>query len=79
MDEAKQGVIYLSLGSNVKSANLSTELRKTITSALSELPYLVLWKWETDYLPNKPKNVITRQWLPQQDVLGKNLNDYGHH
>lgn len=71
LDSAAQGVVYFSLGSNVRSANLTTDLRETIIGALSELPYKVLWKWETDHLPGQPPNVIIRKWLPQQDVLGK--------
>lgn len=45
------------------------KLRKIIIGALSDLPYLVLWKWESDHLPDKPPNVVTRKWLPQQDIL----------
>ncbi|XP_074037450.1 UDP-glucosyltransferase 2 isoform X2 [Leptinotarsa decemlineata] len=70
LDSAPEGVVYFSLGSNVKSANISSEIRNIIIEALSELPYKVLWKWETDYLPNQPYNVLTRKWIPQQDVLG---------
>ncbi|KAF2892703.1 hypothetical protein ILUMI_13475 [Ignelater luminosus] len=69
LDASKEGVIYFSLGSNVRSANMSEELREKVIGALSELPYKVFWKWEDDYLPNQPKNVITRKWFPQQDVL----------
>lgn len=54
----------------MKSSNLSPEVREAIINALKELPYIILWKWETDHLPNQPANVITRKWLPQQDVLG---------
>lgn len=39
--------------------------------AFAELPYDVLWKFENDSLPNLPKNVFIKKWLPQQDVLGK--------
>lgn len=71
LDNAKEGVVYFSLGSNVKSANLTREKRQIIIDALSELPYTVLWKWEIDFLDRQPPNIITRRWLPQQDVLGK--------
>ncbi|CAH1164481.1 unnamed protein product [Phaedon cochleariae] len=70
LDSSPQGVVYFSLGSNVKSANLSSRTREVIVRALGEVPYKVLWKWETDTLPNKPDNVMTRKWLPQQDILG---------
>uniref|UniRef100_A0A6P7F682 UDP-glucuronosyltransferase 3A1-like n=1 Tax=Diabrotica virgifera virgifera TaxID=50390 RepID=A0A6P7F682_DIAVI len=69
LDSALQGVVYFSLGSNVKSANLTEQIRKEIVAALGELPYNVLWKWETDYLPDKPDNVMTKKWCPQQDIL----------
>jgi glucuronosyltransferase len=42
-----------------------------MVEALGELPYTVLWKWESDRLPGKPNNVVTRKWFPQQDILGK--------
>ncbi|CAH1953717.1 unnamed protein product [Acanthoscelides obtectus] len=71
LDNAKQGVIYFSLGSNVLSAGLTENLRKVLMEAFSELPYQVLWKFEDDKLPGKPKNVEIRKWIPQQDVLGK--------
>ncbi|CAH1101183.1 unnamed protein product [Psylliodes chrysocephalus] len=70
LDASPRGVVYFSLGSNVKSANLSSNIRQEIIGALGELPYNVLWKWESDYLPDRPKNVMTRKWLPQQDILG---------
>uniref|UniRef100_A0A6P7F017 UDP-glucuronosyltransferase n=1 Tax=Diabrotica virgifera virgifera TaxID=50390 RepID=A0A6P7F017_DIAVI len=69
LDSALQGVVYFSLGSNVKSANLTEKIRKEIVAGLGELPYKVLWKWETDYLPDKPNNVMTKKWCPQQDIL----------
>ncbi|CAH1160040.1 unnamed protein product [Phaedon cochleariae] len=70
LDSSPQGIVYFSLGSNVKSANLTESTRNVIIQAMAELPYKVIWKWETDYLPGKPDNVMIRKWLPQQDVLG---------
>ncbi|KAF2892698.1 hypothetical protein ILUMI_13470, partial [Ignelater luminosus] len=69
LDAATGGFVYFSLGSNIRSANLSLNIREKVIGALSEIPYKVLWKWEDESLPGKPKNVIIRQWLPQQDVL----------
>ncbi|KAJ8970379.1 hypothetical protein NQ314_001291 [Rhamnusium bicolor] len=71
LDDAKEGVIYFSLGSNVKSINMPERIRNVLIEAFNELPYTILWKWESDDLPDKPKNVIIKKWLPQQDVLGK--------
>ncbi|KAF5302524.1 hypothetical protein FQR65_LT00896 [Abscondita terminalis] len=69
LDEATNGFIYFSLGSNVKSKDLPDGTLEIIMQTFKELPYTVLWKFELDNLPNKPKNVITRKWMPQQDIL----------
>ncbi|CAH1989795.1 unnamed protein product [Acanthoscelides obtectus] len=69
LDESKEGVVYFSLGSNVRSADLKQEEFEAIVQALSELPYKVLWKYESEDIPKKPKNVKFVKWTPQQDVL----------
>ncbi|KAK5639988.1 hypothetical protein RI129_010799 [Pyrocoelia pectoralis] len=69
LDNEKNGFIYFSLGSNVKSKDIPMETRTTILETFSELPYTVLWKFEAENLSNKPDNVIISKWLPQQDVL----------
>lgn len=69
MDNATQGVIYMSLGSTVKLTKTDPHRRKIILEALSELPYKILLKYEADDMPNKPENVKICKWLPQQDVL----------
>lgn len=73
MDEAKEGVIYFSLGSNVKSKNLSDKLRQTLISTLGKLSYNVLWKFETN-MTDLPQNIKIINWAPQQDILSKLLN-----
>lgn len=68
MDDAEDGCIYVSLGSNVKSSQLSDRLLKPIVAALREVPYKVLWKFEAE-TNDLPKNIKTVKWLPQQKVL----------
>lgn len=70
LDGAVNGVIYLSLGSNVKSNQLSQIKIDAFLDAFKVLPYSVVWKWENETLPGKPDNVFISKWLPQQDVLG---------
>ena len=69
LDNSKEGVIYFSLGSNVKSVFLPEQKREAILNAFSKLKLKVLWKWEDDVLPGQPPNVRLGKWLPQQDVL----------
>lgn len=63
------GVIYFSLGSNVKSKNLPEERRQMLLQTFASLPQRVLWKFEDDQLPGKPDNVFLSKWFPQPDIL----------
>ncbi|CAH1173990.1 unnamed protein product [Phaedon cochleariae] len=68
MDSAKNGVILFSLGTNVKSVDMSLEKINNILKAFSKVNQTVLWKFESD-LTNLPKNVIIRKWIPQTEIL----------
>jgi glucuronosyltransferase len=70
VDEAKDGVIYFSLGSSVRSDHMPEDKRRVFIEAFSELPQKILWKWESAHLPGQPENVKIGTWLPQQDILG---------
>ncbi|XP_077289496.1 UDP-glycosyltransferase UGT5-like [Arctopsyche grandis] len=68
LDSAKNGVIYFSMGSNLKSSDMSLELKSTLLKTLGTLKQTVLWKYE-EVLPQTPKNVIIRKWMPQTGIL----------
>lgn len=70
LDNAKNGVIYFSLGSHLKSSLLPEYKRNILVNTFARLKQDVLWKWEEENLPGKPSNVRTEKWLPQQDILG---------
>ncbi|KAH8358918.1 hypothetical protein KR093_003240 [Drosophila rubida] len=63
------GVIYFSLGSNVKSKDLPEEQIQMLLKTFASLPQRVLWKFENDQLPGKPSNVFLSKWFPQPDIL----------
>ncbi|XP_022209992.2 UDP-glycosyltransferase UGT5 [Drosophila obscura] len=63
------GVIYFSLGSNVRSKDLPVETREKILRTFASLPQRVLWKFEDDQLPGRPSNVFIGKWFPQPDIL----------
>jgi glucuronosyltransferase len=71
LDESSDGVIYFSMGSNLRSSNMKNATKNALLLAFSELKQRVLWKWETDSLPGKPSNVKLGKWLPQSDILGE--------
>ncbi|CAB3238620.1 unnamed protein product [Arctia plantaginis] len=68
MDSAKDGVIYFSMGSNLKSKDWPVEIKQNLLNMFGTLKQTVLWKFEED-LPNVPKNVHILKWAPQQSIL----------
>jgi len=54
LDDADEGVIFFSLGTNVNTNNFGPEIADILYSVLSKLPQKVVWKWED--LTNKPGN-----------------------
>lgn len=71
MDSSKNGVIYFSLGTNVRPELLPRQKIEIIIKVFSKLPYDVLWKWNLDTLPGISDNIRISKWLPQPDVLSK--------
>jgi hypothetical protein len=69
LDEAKEGVVYFSMGSVVQSKDWTPESREALLKAFSKLKQKVLWKYENETLPNQPKNVKIGKWFPQRDIL----------
>uniref|UniRef100_A0A1Y1K0R3 UDP-glucuronosyltransferase n=1 Tax=Photinus pyralis TaxID=7054 RepID=A0A1Y1K0R3_PHOPY len=68
LDNATDGAIYFSMGSNLKSSNFPSDLRNTMLDAFAQLKQKVLWKFEDD-LVDQPDNVLIRPWFPQQEIL----------
>ncbi|KAJ8918833.1 hypothetical protein NQ315_011119 [Exocentrus adspersus] len=69
LDEASEGAIFFSMGSNLKSADLPKEKLDGILRAFSKLKQKVLWKFEDSDIPNKPNNLFISKWMPQSDIL----------
>lgn len=46
------------------------ERRQLFIRVFSKLKQQVLWKYETETMPDLPKNIKLSKWFPQQDVLG---------
>lgn len=69
LDQADEGVIYFSMGSNIQSTTLPVEKREAILKTFAQFKQKVMWKWESDDLPGKPDNVFIKSWWPQDDIL----------
>jgi len=81
LDEAKNGVIYFNLGTNVRSADLPPDVLQMFLQLFKKYKnQRVLWKWEDDKIPDLPSNVMVKKWLPQNDILAhKNIKVFITH
>lgn len=70
MDEAQNGVIYLSMGSNFKSTGMSKKMQNSLKDMFAKLSETVIWKFESD-LENVSENLHFLKWAPQHSILGK--------
>lgn len=68
LNEAENGVIYMSLGTICKSVDIGNETLDIFIKTFEQLKYRVLWKFEGE-IENLSSNVMTFNWLPQADVL----------
>ncbi|KAJ8959679.1 hypothetical protein NQ318_021870 [Aromia moschata] len=73
LDEATDGFIYFSLGSNMKSNELAGPTFTAIFEALKELALKVLWKFEDDNLPEKPDHIKIMKWVPQEKSMEEGI------
>jgi len=64
------GALIFSLGSHIKSSQMPGHMIEMFVNAFSRVPYNVVWKFEGKRPANLSSNVLTREWIPQQDVLG---------
>nr|ARX71988.1 ecdysteroid UDP-glucosyltransferase [Erinnyis ello granulovirus] len=62
-------VVYVSFGSTSNPNNMVNELLDRFVRVFRRIPYGVVWKIDTNHTLNLPRNVITRRWLPQRDIL----------
>ncbi|CAG9793374.1 unnamed protein product [Diatraea saccharalis] len=68
MDDAKDGVIYFSMGSNLRSKDLPSEVTQSLLKVFSSLKQTVMWKFE-EVLPGLPENVHILKWASQHSIL----------
>ena len=69
MNEAKDGVVYCSLGCLVRFETISKDRMEAFTSSFSGIPQRVLWKTEPTL--ELPYNVMARKWFPQFEILSE--------
>lgn len=70
--EGTKGIIYLSMGSMIKTEAFEPKIIQAIFDAFAQMPYKILWKANKDNFPKNvviPKNIHFEKWMPQLDIL----------
>ena len=68
IESAEHGVVYFSLGGNLRPSKMSAEKKKHIISTLTKLKQKVIWKWDEELVVDE-KRIMVSKWLPQDDIL----------
>uniref|UniRef100_A0A1W7R8N0 UDP-glucuronosyltransferase n=1 Tax=Aedes albopictus TaxID=7160 RepID=A0A1W7R8N0_AEDAL len=69
LDGAKDGAIYFSLGTNLKSSDMPRDKLEAILNVFRSMKQRVVWKYEDESVEGLPSNVMIKPWLPQSDIL----------
>lgn len=72
IEKSPHGVILFTFGSTVKMTSIPDNIQQAFKKAIAQLPQRVLLKYEGE-MKDKPKNVMTKKWFPQRDILGENF------
>lgn len=64
------GFILFSLGTYLPSSAMSPQKRAIFVNVFSRLKQKVIWKYESNDIPDLQKNILLSKYLPQQDLLG---------
>jgi len=51
-------------------STLPEHIKNVFKEALAQVPQRILWKYEGE-MKDMPKNVMTKKWFPQRDILCK--------
>ncbi len=69
ISRSKNGVVYISFGSNIASKDLDVNFIEVIKSVIKRSEYDFVWKFEDDNFGEKPENLFISKWVPQADLL----------
>ncbi|XP_058445384.1 UDP-glucosyltransferase 2-like [Malaya genurostris] len=69
IDGAEHGVIFFSMGTNLQSSSFPSDKLIVLLTTFGNLKQRIVWKWDSQTMPDKPPNVLLRRWLPQDDLL----------
>uniref|UniRef100_A0A1Y9HAI0 Uncharacterized protein n=1 Tax=Anopheles farauti TaxID=69004 RepID=A0A1Y9HAI0_9DIPT len=69
IEQSEHGVIYFSMGSNLKPSKMDKQKRDDVIKVLSTVKQNIIWKWDDDTLVLDKKKFLLGKWFPQDDIL----------
>ncbi|XP_055304709.1 UDP-glycosyltransferase UGT5-like [Sitodiplosis mosellana] len=72
LNDAKDGAIFFSLGSNIKLSKMSDRVKAIVANSFAEFPNVrILIKNEENFVipSHKPSDVLVKPWYNQQEIL----------
>jgi len=64
------GFIIFAVGSALRMNDMPPFMVEAFVQVFSQLPQRVIWQWKGKQRTDLPANIMTVDWLPQQDLLG---------
>ncbi len=76
MDNAEHGVVLFSMGYTWFRADVVPPgIIEALVTAFSNLKQRVIMRFDSSQLPFIPDNVMVVDWVPQREVLGKQIRN----
>lgn len=75
----EEGFIVFAIGGVQKMEDMPTYMQQYFIDVFAALPQRVIWQWKGKMRPDLPPNVRAMAWLPQQDLLGKQITRQNTH
>lgn len=69
IEESEHGVVYFSLGGNLKPSTMPIEKQQAIINSLSKIKERILWKWDDPNAKVDKSKFLIKNWFPQDSVL----------
>lgn len=72
IENSEHGVIYFSLGGNIKSSTMDVDKKRDLIEAMLSLKQNTIWNFDEESLDVDSKKIMIRKWLPQYEILAHN-------
>lgn len=69
IDTSEHGVVFFSLGSNLKTSNMPKDKQLAIINSLSKIKQRIIWKWDDENVKVDKNKFLIKNWFPQDAIL----------